>query len=100
PTGRAGDETRAGGELLRGGGDLFQSSPLEAGRLRGGDPGRVGGAPERPLVRGADGAVGAGGGGGPVRRPGVAAGGHGKTRRRPEQRPAERGDHGDLQRGG
>src|SRR5262249_24890060 len=68
PTGRAGDEARAGGELLRVGGGFLRSGPVEAGRLRGSDPGLVGGAPGRPLVRGADGAVGAGGGAGPVRR--------------------------------
>ena len=68
---------------------FLPASPVEEGRLRGGDQGRVRQVPERPLVCRADGAVGLDDGSGPVRRPEGVAADVGRRPGRRGERPAD-----------
>ena len=99
PARHARRHARAGRRVLRGRSVVLPAGPVEEGRLRGGDQGRVRQVPERPLVRRADGAVRPDDGAGAVRRPeGVAADMGGRPGRR-GQRPADGGNDRHL-RGG
>ena len=99
PARHAGRHAGAGRRVLRGRSVVLPAGPVEEGRLRGGDPGRVRQVPERPLVRRPDGTVGPDDGPGAVRRPeGVATAVGGRSGRRGE-RPAKRGHDRHL-RGG